>query len=127
VARLLEKQFGQLDALGSHAQQSAAELVEFVRSQESHARQGERFPGSTEILESCFGKFKSLEKQQSRGGFTQLLLGFGALLADLKTATVRKALEASRTIDVRNWAAHTLGITLFAQRKLAYASATKGR
>ena len=56
---------------------------------------------------------------------TQLLLGFGALLSDATAATVRAAMEASCTKDIRNWAAETLGLTLFAKRKLAFASATK--
>ena len=107
------------------SKQLAAELVEFVRCQEAKARPGERLPGSTEILESCFGKFKQLEKQQSRGGFTQLLLGFGALLAQTASQTIREAMEHSRTADVRRWAAQTLGNTLFSQRRLAFASATK--
>ena len=125
ASRRLARQFSQLDALNDSAKQMAAELVEFVSGQESLAKPKERFPGSTEVLESCFGKFKQLEKQQSRGGFTQLLLGFGSLLAKLTPQTVRTALEASSVADVRAWAAHHLGVTLFAQRKLAYASATK--
>jgi hypothetical protein len=125
VARLLAKQISQLDALRPSGKQLAGELIKFVRSEEQKAKPGERFPGSTEVLESCFGKFKALEKQQSRGGFTQLLLGFGALLAKLTTATVRQAMQASRTIDVRAWVAEMLGVTLFAQRKLAFASATE--
>ena len=125
VARLLAGQYRQLDGLGEGAVRLAAELVRFVRSEESKAEPGERFPGSTEVLESCFGKFKQLEKQQSRGGFTQLPLGFGAMLARVTTASVREAMEASRTADVREWAARTLGVTLFAQRKQAFAGATK--
>lgn len=125
VAKLLTRQFSQLDALGNSAKQLAAELADFVRSQERLARPGERFPGSTEILESCFGKFKHLEKQQSRGGFTQLLLGFGSMLAKLVPETVRDALQASSTADIKAWAAQRLGVTVFAQRKLAYASATE--
>ena len=125
VARLLAKQFSQLDALGESATELAEQLVEFVRSQECRTRRGERFPGSTEVLESCFGKFKQLEKQQSRGGFTQLLLGFGALLSKVTTATVREAMQASRTADIRTWAKQTLGVTVFAQRKLAFVGATK--
>lgn len=125
VGDLLAQQFSRLDALRPSAGQLAAELLGFVRCEECKARSGERFPGSTEVLESCFGKFKQLERQQSRGGFTQLLLGFGAMLAKLTTATVRSAMQASSTIDVRAWAAQTLGVTLFAQRKLAFASATE--
>jgi hypothetical protein len=124
ITRLLRKQFSQLDALGETARQLAGELAQFVGFQERLVRRGERFPGSTEVLESCFGKFKQLEKQQSRGGFTQLLLGFGALLANVTTTNVRAAMQASRTVDVKNWAAQTLGLTLVAQRQLAFAGAT---
>lgn len=103
----------------------AEELIQFVRSQAAGAKAGERWVGSTEVLESCFGKFKQLEKQQSRGGFTSLLLGFGSMLAKLTPESVREAMQASRTKDVKEWVAQTLGQTLFAKRKLAYASATE--
>lgn len=125
VSRLLTQQFSQLDALCGSARQLAARLARFVRSQERLVRPDERLPGSTEVLESCFGKYKQLEKQQSRGGFTQLLLAFGALLAQPTGPTVQAAMQTSRTADVRTWASQTLGVTLFAQRKLAFSSATK--
>jgi hypothetical protein len=125
AAKRLERQLGQLDALCDSAKDLAAQMVSFVAEQAAAARPGERFPGSTEVLESCFGKFKQLEKQQSRGGFTQLLLGFGALVARLVPQSLREALNASDTADVREWAAQHLGLTLFAQRKLAYAGATE--
>jgi hypothetical protein len=121
----LQKQLSQLDALCDSAGRLADEMVGFVRSGELQTRPGERFPGSTEVLESSFGKFKQLEKQQSRGGFTQLLLGFGAMLSSVTIDVVREAMETSRTIDVRRWAAQTLGVTVFGQRKLAFACATE--
>ncbi len=102
------------------------ELVSFVAQQAKRTRPGERFPGSTEILESGFGRFKHLEKQQARGGFTSLLLGFGALLADTTTKVIKNAMEHSRTKDIYTWCKEHLGTTVFAQRKLAFAaSATK--
>jgi hypothetical protein len=125
VADLLAGRLSQLDALRDSAQSLGRELVQFVGSQEAMAQPGERLPGSTEVLESCFGKFKQLEKQHSRGGFTRLLLGFGAMLANVTGEVVRDALRASRTADVQQWAAQKLGVTLFAQRKLALAGATK--
>jgi hypothetical protein len=125
AAKLMAKELSQLDALGPSARELSDEIVQFVRSQESQVRRGERLPGSTEVLESCFGKFKQMEKQQSRGGFTQLLLGFGAMLSRTTITVVREAMQASRTADIRRWAAETLGLTLFAQRKLAFECATK--
>lgn len=102
------------------------ELVEFVRSQGHQTKRGERFPGSTEVLESCFGKMKELEQQQSRGGFTSLVIAFGALLADTTSRFIKSAMQHSATQDVYQWCTENLGITLFGKRKLALAnSATK--
>jgi hypothetical protein len=36
--------------------------------------------GSTEVLESLFGKWKMLERQEPQSGITGLILSLGALL-----------------------------------------------
>jgi hypothetical protein len=101
----------------------ARELVEFVSEQASKAKPGERLPGSTEVLESCFGRFKALEKDQAKGGFTSLLLGFGTLFAEATIERVLEAMEAVPTRRVRDWCAEHLGQTLFSRRKNAFAMA----
>jgi len=101
----------------------AGELVKFVREQASKAKPGERLPGSTEVLESCFGKFKTLEKDQAKGGFTSLLLGFGTLFAE---ATIEKVVDAMRAVptrEIKDWCAKHLGQTLFSKRIEAFAMA----
>jgi hypothetical protein len=104
----------------------AKELVRFVAGQAKQAKPGERFPGSTEVLESCFGKMKQLEKQQARGGFTSLVVSFGSLLAETTTKVVSSAMAHSGTKNVWEWCKDNLGTTLFGQRKIAFAmSATK--
>jgi hypothetical protein len=102
------------------------ELRGFVATQARRACPGERFPGSTEVLESCFGRYKQLEKQQARGGFTSLLLGFGAFMAKTTTTAIKDAMSRSRTRDIVAWCKQHLGTTLLSQRKLAFAeSATQ--
>lgn len=104
------------------------DVVKFVAVQAKHAKAGERLPGSTEVLESCFGKMKELEHQQARGGFTSLVVSFGAMLADTTSEVVKAALEHSGTADVYRWCKETLGTTLFGKRQLAFAEcATKSR
>jgi hypothetical protein len=93
-----------------------AELVEFVRGQSTAARPGERLPGSSEILESAFGKFKSLERDQSRGGFTYLILGFAALLRETTPETLREALIQTPVKNVLAWCRNNLGVTLHSKR-----------
>jgi hypothetical protein len=104
----------------------AKELIGFVVQQARQTKKGERFPGSTEVLESCFGKLKQLQKQQARGGFTSLVISFGSLVAETTTKVVNAALQHSSTRKVLAWCEHHLGKTVFAQRKIAFAdSATK--
>ena len=101
----------------------AAELVKFVKEQAKKTKPGERLPGSTEVLESCFGRFKNLEKDQAKGGFTSLLLGFGTLFADVTIDKVKEAMRAVATSGIKEWCAENLGQTLFSQRKEAFAIA----
>ena len=104
----------------------ADELQTFVALESAKAQKGERLPGSTEVLESCFGKFKILEKEQARGGFTGLLLAFGALLTNTTHDTVQTAMQHSRTKDVAHWCRDVLGPTLSSKRRIAFQScATK--
>jgi len=108
--------------LGASSRSLAQQLVGFVAEQARDTHPGERLPGSTEVLESCFGRFKQLEKQQARSGFTSLLLGFGALLAETTVAALSQALAHSRTSEIIAWCKEHLGTTLFGLRKRAYAA-----
>jgi len=125
MGRALRQQLPRTFAHAS-SRQLAKELIQFVARQARQAKPGERLVGSTEVLESCFGKMKQLEKQQARGGFTSLLVSFGSLLAETTAKVVNAALQHSATKNVHEWCKNHLGTTLFAQRKIAFAeSATK--
>jgi hypothetical protein len=98
------------------------ELLAHVRGQVAQVRPGERLPASTEALESSFGRFKQLEKEHSRGGFTGLLLGFGALLGHVTAEVVQAGLESCPLKQVWSWCKEKLGPSICAQRRLAYAA-----
>lgn len=101
----------------------AAELLRFVREQASKAKPEERLPGSTEALESCFGRFKALERDQAKGGFTGLLLGFGMSLAEVTIESVLEAMRSVPTATVWRWCGENLGQTLCSKRKQFFAMA----
>lgn len=70
---------------------------------------GERFVASTEILESSFGKFKRIERQQSQDGMTGLVLVLGALVGTSSETDLKEALEATPQKKVDNWIGRVLG------------------
>jgi len=117
----LTERFACLD-LGPPARKLADEIERFVAEQSAAARPGERFVGSTEALESCFGKLKELERQQAQSGFTGMVLSLGALLGKWTEETVRTALERTPWKAVTAWCAKHLGESLQAKRNKAFAA-----
>lgn len=97
-----------------------SELLEFVAEQSSQAQAGERLPGSSEILESSFGKFKSLRGEDQKGGFTQLVLGYAALLGKTTPTLIGRALEKIPIKCVQHWCREHLGRTLQSKRTTAH-------
>jgi hypothetical protein len=106
-------------APGGRADELREELIRFVTVESSKARIGERLPGTTEVLESCFGKLKVLEDNQSKSGFTGLVLSLGAIVSDWDVPTIREALERVGVRDVLDWCRRKLGISVQSQRMKA--------
>ncbi len=100
--------------------QMASELVAFVAEQSKDIKVGERVPGSTEVLESCFGTLKALEKDQSRSGFTGLVLGLGALVGKVTKGVVYQALASTPIKAVRRWYQDNIGESLQSKRAHVY-------
>jgi hypothetical protein len=84
---------------------------------------GERIPGTSEVIESSFGKFKAVERDQAKGGFTGLLLALAACVAERTQEVVHETLQKTRTRDVAAWIKTKLGSTVGSKRRIAYQAA----
>jgi hypothetical protein len=93
------------------------ELVAFVKEQCQGLKDAERLPGSTEVVESCMGKLKRLEGEQSKGGFTGLLLGLAAVVGKKDNRPVEEWFKHASTRDVLAWIKENLGLTVQAARR----------
>lgn len=91
----------------------------FVAAQSLAAVGDEHLPGSTECLESLIGKGKRLEGQQSRSGFTKMVLAMAAAVAEPTIDYVRTALATVKTKDAVAWWKEKLGISVQSQRRHA--------
>lgn len=100
----------------------AVELCQFAGVQSQAARPGERLVGSTEVLESVFGKWKTLERQESRNGITTLVLSLGSLVGQWPISRIKAALEATPIKHVVEWCHEHLKSSVQSQRRLAFAT-----
>ena len=110
------------EQLCPRAQRIRAELLAHLAEQSARLRGDERVWGSTEILESAFGKLKCMEQNEGRDGFTSMLLALPALLSETAKDVVAKALETVRTLDVTQWVQAQFGCSIAAVRQRAYAA-----
>ncbi len=97
----------------------ATELESFVRESSAAAGPDECLVGSTEVLESLFGKWKTLERQQSQSGITGLILSLGALLGTWPRSRIQAALEATPVKHVVSWCQDNLPSSVQSQRRIA--------
>ncbi len=122
AAKDLWKQLRKLP-LGKIAAQLRVDLIKFVAQQARRLKPGERIPFTSEVIESTFGKYKVVEREQSRGGFTSLLLALAACVAERTQEVVHEALEKTKTVDVIAWIKTRLGQTVGSKRRIAYQAA----
>jgi hypothetical protein len=120
LRQLLDQQFRAWSEVCETSRTMAATLVKFVREQASHLEDGERAWLSTENLESCFGAFKCLEGQHSKGGFTSLIAALPMLLSEVTPERVRESLKVVSVAHLKEWVNKNLGKTLCRKRNQAY-------
>jgi hypothetical protein len=92
------------------------EVIEFVESQSAKAQPGERLLGSSEVIESVFGKLKRMEQHQSTSGLTALALSIGAMVSTTTKDVIRKAVETVSTKSVLTWSKDNLGNSVQSKR-----------
>ena len=113
----LRRQFDMMKLLPS-SRDAVEAMMSFIAEQAWVARiGGERLIGSTEVLESLFGDFKSLQGHQSESGLTGLMLVLGALVSQWTQEEIRAGLEAIPWKAVQAWVEDQVGVTVQSQRR----------
>jgi len=103
--------------MGIKELQFADELTEFLLNQSKGIKLGECFIGSTEVLESLFGKIKYMEREQRAFGFTSLLLAAMAAVGPLDEKTIAEAMRSVKVSHINEWASKEIGQSVQSQRR----------
>jgi len=78
---------------------------------------------SSDILESCFGKYKSVVKANKTVGITDLCLCISTLLSDTNLESTKQAMSQIKTTQIKEWKKKNIGETLFEKRNKFYKKA----
>jgi len=129
---LSEKTYSHLEgdlnklAISSGNDLMRTEILSFVNGECKKAEPGKCLLGSSEIIESIFGKQKLLERDQAKSGFTGLILSLASFTSDLSVEEIQKAMETTSTKAIKEWAKEKIGTTVQSLRKSFLGQQKKG-
>jgi hypothetical protein len=103
--------------MGAKELEFADHLSLFLLSQSKGLNFGECFIGSTEVLESLFGKIKYMEREQRAFGFTSLILAAIAAVGPLDKKMVAEAMEHVKRSEIDEWVRKEIGESVQSQRR----------
>jgi hypothetical protein len=102
---------------GPESERSGTKMVRghmrvYVRKAVRQIKEGETLAGSSEVLESAFGKLKAKVGDSSKGELTGMAMSLGAILGKHEEAEVRQALDAVPEKKAEGMISRLLGPTL---------------
>jgi hypothetical protein len=75
---------------------------------------------SSDIIESCFGKYKSIVKANKSVGITDLCLCIPCLMSEGSLDQIPKAMRNIKTKHIKDWKDKNIGETLYAKRNTLF-------
>lgn len=103
--------------MGTKEMWFADQLTTFLLNQSKGMKPTENFIGSTEVLESLFGKIKYMEREQRAFGFTSLLLAALASVGPLDEVTIANAMMSVKLADLDKWSMQEIGQSVQSERR----------
>ncbi len=91
-------------------------IINFVKQESIKTNPKQRLLGSSEIIESVFGKQKFIENEQAKSGFTGLLLSLGAIVSETTTNIIQQAMTTVSTNMIYQWYKDNIKKSLQAKR-----------
>jgi len=93
------------------------DIVEFFHAHSVKLDPDKIYLGSSEIIESLFGKLKFMEGDQTSFGFTSLVLAAVANVGSFDRNMVAEAIRTVRVADIKEWSEAQIGISVQSFRK----------
>lgn len=103
--------------IGYRELQFVDKILSFLLKQSHGLMAGDHFFGSTEILETLFGKLKFMEKEQTVFGFTSLVLAAAACVGSNSDKTIRDAVVSVTQSAIDEWSDKEIGKSIQSQRR----------
>ena len=92
-------------------------LIKYIASETAGIKEGELLLGTSDIIESIFGKYKVFSSKTPIKEIGKTILMIPVFTMDLSDYNIKHALQQTSTKDVQKWISTNIGRSLFSRRK----------
>lgn len=97
-------------------------ILEFITSESSQIPEGQTLLGTSDVLESIFGKYKQFSSKSPIKQMGQMILNISLCTMNLTTLVVKQALETVRYADLEIWLTQVFGQSMLSKRRIVFSS-----
>lgn len=94
-------------------------IIQYLEIEGENIPSGQTRVGTSDIIESIFGKYKLFASKVKLQGISKLILTIPAFTASMTPKRIKEAFETIRSIDVKQWLDENLGPSILAKRRQA--------
>jgi hypothetical protein len=116
----IRKKLSELEINTIRQQKLRNEILKYVDNATARIPQNRAYLGSSDIIESVFGKYKFFSAKTPMKEIGKTVLTIPVFTNEINPGEVKKALETVSTKDLHQWQKDNIGQTLFAQRKRVF-------
>ena len=120
LAQLIEK-FSELK-IERELEPFKEKIFKYLKSQINLIKDSESILGTSDVLESIFGKYKHFSARCPFKDFRQMLLIIPLFTMNLTHDVIKKALETIRSIDLSQWINQSFGQSMLSKRKTVFST-----
>jgi len=100
-----------------HIQYLKEHILDYLGETLKQLPDEEKILCTSDIIESCFGKYKNYMSQNSMAGITDLSLCLASFTSKLDPEELKKGLENTRMEEIKKWSKENITETNFSKRK----------
>ena len=105
-------------SLSSRSQLLATEISNYLREEGQQVHMGHTFLGTSDIIESIFGKYKYLSSESPISDIGKMILTIPVFTNELTCELIKTAMESVKALDVDKWADELLGKSSLSKQRM---------
>ena len=101
------------------------DIIAYLKDETKNLPKGQTFLGSSDVIESIFGKYKIFSSSGPLKEVGKMILTIPIFTAKITSKIVKLAMETVKIKDVEEWAEHVFGQSDLSKRRQAFCSNAK--